>query len=212
MLDYREFGYRSVTIQQPLRSRLEITEFGIETALGQAALKAKLTPEAIETLRGLLTENLSQTRVAWIEDFKKLAKAKDVKLTKALLKLIFTPLTVKDAAGEIVKDSDGNAVYDPDLKQVENVPFLESVQAYFDREVKPFVPEAVIDRMVTDPKEPVFKDEKGNNLPKTPGIVGYEVNFNKYFYKYTPPRDPEVIAKEIVALEEETGLLMKELF
>ncbi len=212
VLDYREFGYRAVTIQQPLRSRLEITEPGIEAALGQAALKAKLTPEAIETLRGLLTENLYQTRVAWIEDFKKLAKSKDVKLTKALLKLIFTPLTVKDAAGEIVKDNDGNAVYDPDLKQVENVPFLESVQAYFDREVKPFVPEAVIDRTVTDPKEPVFKDEKGNNLPKTPGIVGYEVNFNKYFYKYTPPRDPDVIAKEIVALEEETGRLMQELF
>ena len=92
------------------------------------------------------------------------------------------------------------------------MPFLESVQAYFDREVKPFVPEAVIDRTVTDSKELVFKDDKGNSLPKTPGIIGYEVNFNKYFYKYMPPRDPDVIAKEILSLEQESSQLIKKVF
>ncbi len=39
-----------------------------------------------------------------------------------------------------------------------------------------------------------------------------EINFNKYFYKYEPPREPAVIAAEIVALEEETSKMMKGLF
>lgn len=58
----------------------------------------------------------------------------------------------------------------------------------------------MVDQTVTD-----AKDGKA-------GIVGYEINFNKYFYKYVPPRNPEEIAQEIKALEAETTKLMKELF
>ena len=64
----------------------------------------------------------------------------------------------------------------------------------------PFVPDAVVDETVTDQRDGQI------------GVVGYEVNFNKYFYSYVPPRDPEEIAKEILDLEEKIGLLFKELF
>lgn len=95
---------------------------------------------------------------------------------------------------------------------MENIPLVESVYEYFEREVKPFLPDAVIDRTVTDPKESFPTDDDGKAHPKTPGIVGYEINFNKYFYKYVPPRNPEEIAEEIKSLEEETAEMMKELF
>ena len=78
-------------------------------------------------------------------------------------------------------------------------PFLDELNVHL-HEVLPFVPDAFVDLTVVDTQD------------KARGIVGYEVNFNKYFYKYVPPRDPEEIAKEIQTLEAETNLLMKELF
>lgn len=212
VLDYQELGYRSVTIQCPLKARLSLTPDTINAALDQPMVKGKLSDEDLETLRGILHEHTEETAVHWVDTFGKIAKDKGVKLTKAFLKNLFAPLTVKDAEGEIVKDNKGNIVYDPDLKQIENIPLVENVDEYFEREVKPFLPDAVIDRTVTDPKESFPTDEDGKVHPKTPGIVGYEINFNKYFYKYVPPRNPEEIAEEIKALEAETAKLMKELF
>jgi type I restriction enzyme M protein len=49
------------------------------------------------------------------------------------------------------------------------------------------------------------KDEKDGQV----GKVGYEINFNRYFYVYKPPRRPEVIAEEIRAMEERFVELMK---
>lgn len=107
---------------------------------------------------------------------------------------------MRDSDGEAVKDKDGKVEYDSELKQSETVPLLDDVDEYFNTEVLPFVPDAMIDTAVID-------DQDGKVGP-----VSYEINFNKYFYKYEPPRDPAVIANEIVALEEETSQMMKELF
>ena len=57
---------------------------------------------------------------------------------------------------------------DADLRDFENVPLKDDIVAYFEREVRPHVPDAWMDRS---------KDK-----------VGYEINFNRYFYCYTPPR------------------------
>ena len=62
------------------------------------------------------------------------------------------------------------------------------------------MPDAFVDPTVADPQDNVS------------GIVGYEVNFNKYFYKHTTLRNPEDIAADIKILEIETTKLMKELF
>lgn len=63
----------------------------------------------------------------------------------------------------------------------EKVPLKENIDAYFRREVLPHVPEAWMDRE---------KDK-----------VGYEINFNRHFYRYTPPRPLEVIDAEIKEAE-----------
>ncbi len=65
----------------------------------------------------------------------------------------------------------------------------ESVEAFFEREVKPHVPDAWIDTDKRDPKDGQV------------GIVGYEINFNRYFYRYTPPRPLEEIEADIRAIE-----------
>ena len=57
------------------------------------------------------------------------------------------------------------------------MPLKVDIDAYFEREVRPHVPDAWMDRS---------KDK-----------VGYEINFNRHFYKYTPPRALEVIDAEL---------------
>ncbi len=78
-----------------------------------------------------------------------------------------------------------------DLRDTESVPLKENVQEYFLREVRPHVPEAWID------------------LSKTK--VGYEISFNKYFYRHTPLRSLEEVSAEILALERESEGLISEI-
>jgi type I restriction enzyme M protein len=97
----------------------------------------------------------------------------------------------KDEKGNIVKDGKGNPKSDSGLKDIENVPMNESIEDYFKREVLPFAPHAWYD--------------------KTKIKVGYEIAFNKYFYKYEGSRSLSAIAKDILLLDKETDGLLKEI-
>lgn len=97
----------------------------------------------------------------------------------------------RDDRGSLLKDAKGKPVSDPDQKDIENVPMKESIDAYFQREVLPFAPDAWYD--------------------KTKMKVGYEIAFNKYFYQYQPLRSLTEIAADILQLEKETDGLLKEI-
>jgi len=101
------------------------------------------------------------------------------------------------APGKAVKVKKGQRPYDPDLRDTESIPLTEPIDAYIKREVLPHVPDAFVN---TD-----IKDEKDGKV----GKVGYEINFNRYFYVYKPPRKPEVIASEIREMEKRFLELMK---
>jgi type I restriction enzyme M protein len=91
----------------------------------------------------------------------------------------------------------GQKPYDPELRDTENIPLSEDIGAYMKREVLPHVKDAFV---CTD-----VVDEKDGQV----GKVGYEINFNRYFYVYKPPRAPHVIAKEIREMEKRFVELMK---
>ena len=97
----------------------------------------------------------------------------------------------KDTKGKIIRDAKGKPKPDSSLKDIENVPMQENIDAYFKREVLPFAPEAWYD--------------------KTKMKVGYEIAFNKYFYQYEGLRSLQDIAADILALERETDGLLKEI-
>lgn len=98
---------------------------------------------------------------------------------------------LKDESGKTVFAGKGKPKPDSKLKDIENIPLKEDIQAFFEREVLPFAPDAWWEK----------KDTK----------IGYEINFNKYFYKYQAPRNLKEIAADILAIEEETGGLLKEI-
>jgi type I restriction enzyme M protein len=95
----------------------------------------------------------------------------------------------RDAKDKIITDKNGNPKADSSLRDTENIPLKENIQAYMKREVLPHVPDAWID------------DSKNR--------VGYEINFTKYFYQYKPLRTLQEIKKDILALEKETDGLIK---
>lgn len=97
----------------------------------------------------------------------------------------------RDEKGEIIKDSKGKPKSDKDLKDSENVPLKENIDTYFKREVLPFAENAWYDK----------KKMK----------VGYHIPFTKYFYEYEPLRNLEEIENDIMALENETDGLLKEI-
>jgi len=89
---------------------------------------------------------------------------------------VLSALSDGDERAALCRDTDGDPEPDPELRDTETVPLADAVETFFEREVKPHVPDAWIDT--------TRRDEKDGQV----GIVGYEINFNRYFYRYTPPR------------------------
>ena len=90
----------------------------------------------------------------------------------------------------VVRDKKGNPKPDTKRRDHERVPLTEDIEDYYQREVKPHVPDSWIDRQ---------KDK-----------VGYEINFNRYFYQYTPLRSLKEITDELLALERKSEGLLHE--
>ncbi len=94
-----------------------------------------------------------------------------------------------DENGEVIKDKKDKIKIA--YTDTENVPLKEDIEKYFEREVKPHLPEAQLNEKKTK--------------------VGYEINFTKHFYEYKPLRSVAEICKEILTLEEHTDGMLKEL-
>ena len=121
-----------------------------------------------------------------------------LKLSAPARKAILSALSERDEEAAICRDKDGNPEPDPELRDTESVPLAESIQAFFEREVKPHVPDAWIDTARRDPKDGKV------------GLVGYEINFNRYFYRYTPPRPLEEIEADIRVIEQDILRMLAE--
>ena len=124
-------------------------------------------------------------------------KADNIKLAAPIKKAILLAFGERNEDAEICRDSKGNIEADSDLRDHELVPYAEDWQSYIEREVKPFVPDAWVDESCRDTRD----GEEGR--------VGYEINFNRYFYKYVPPRPLDEIEQELQKLEAEIANLMK---
>ena len=99
-------------------------------------------------------------------------------------------LSERDETADVCTDARGNPEPDPELRDYENVPLKEDVDEYMRREVLPHVPDAWVDESKTK--------------------VGYEINFNRYFYQYTPPRPLAEIEADLKRIEQEIADMLAE--
>ena len=122
----------------------------------------------ISVLRSLPQDKVWKNRDTFPADLKSAFKNSSFSIpNSSLLKAILMALVERDEMADVCTDSKGNPEPDPELRDHENLPLKEDMQAYLEREVLPHVPDAWIDRSKTR--------------------TGYEINFNRYFYKFPPP-------------------------
>ena len=188
VFDNEDFGFTRVTVERPLRLRYQMTIDDKARFLDACPFLLD-DVQAIDKILGREPER--DWNAVWrnIED---LIATRESRWKAAEKKLFRNVFTKKDPEAEPVAKDGGEDAYepDPDLRDFDNVPLKDDVNAYFNREVLPHLPDAWMDR---------GKDK-----------VGYEINFNRHFYKYIPPRPLEEIDAELKEAEVEIARLLQE--
>ena len=191
VFDNEDFGYHKITVERPLRLNFHATPERLARLTGMAGSEKRQ-----QQIYDLLAEFAKRhpepmnDRKRFLDCLKPLDRELDVRLSMPELKAVVNALGERDESAEICRNRDGEAEADPELRDTENVPLKESIQAYFEREVLPHVPDAWIDHSKTK--------------------IGYEIPLNRHFYRYEPPRELAVIEAEIKALEADIVRLLGE--
>lgn len=210
------FGFRKITVERPLRLNFQaspdrVARLDDEKAFqalaqsrkkGAAALKEQAAGRAVQDAIRKLLRGLPNALVKDRSEFERIldsaAKNADLELPAAVRKAVLAALAERDESAATCRDKDGNPEPDPELRDTESVPLAENVETFFDREVRPHVPDAWIDTSKRDAKD------------KQIGLVGYEINFNRYFYRYMPPRPLGEIESDIRAIEKDILRMLAE--
>lgn len=181
------FGYTRVTVERPLRLVYQMTT-------DDKARFLDAYPELLDDVQAI-DEGLGRRPVrdwnnVWAR-IQNLLQERRSKWKKAEQKRFREVFTRKAAEGNpVANEHDTGYEPDPDLREFENVPVNDDIDTYFEREVRPHVVDAWMDRS---------RDK-----------VGYEINFNRHFYKFTPPRPLEEIDLDLKKAEEEILRLLRE--
>lgn len=184
VFDTTDFGYRRITVERPLRLRFSATPDKLAAYL---STKGADQADAFASVTGEFDNLAAFLKAAGIK-----------KLGKGALKAALASFGERDPNAQPVQDDKSNVQADSDLREFENVPLNQSIDDYFAREVLPHLPDAWIDTGKMDAKDGQV------------GIVGYEINFNRYFYVYQPPRPLTEIDSDLKAVETEIAALLGE--
>jgi len=205
--DNEDFGYIKIIVERPLQLNYQVSKERLENLYGVKAfaklaeskkdnpeLKLKEEEEGKKKQKEII-DSLStignHLHKNW-DEFEEKVKAalKGFKLTPVFIKNIILALSEHDDSADYVLDAKGNKKPDSNLRDSEKIPLKQNIEEYFKKEVKPYYPDAWMDR----------KKDK----------IGYELNFTQCFYKYQPPRPIEDIEKDIKEVTAEIQELIKE--
>lgn len=188
IFDNADFGYTRVTIERPLRLRYQMT--GDDKARFLDACPHLL--DDVQAIDKALGRQPSLDWPATWDEIEAILKKRGSRWKSTEQKLFRSVFTQRDAQARPVPAGGRGSGFEPDadLRDFENVPLKEDVDAYFAREVTPHVPNAWMDRS---------KDK-----------VGHEINFNRHFYVFTPPRSLAQIDADLKAAEDEVVRLLRE--
>lgn len=204
IFDNEDFGYRKITVERPLKLSFRVNEESIENVknttqfINLAVSKKKdleikekeelegrkKQEELLKFLESFDSEFEYMDRDKFIKDLKSKSKEFDITLSAGLIKAIVNAIGVRNENAVVCKDAKGNIESDSSLKDTESISLKEDIYEYFEREVKPHVPDSYMDESSFD-------------------NIGYEIPFTRYFYKYESLRPFDEIMKEIEDLENE---------
>jgi type I restriction enzyme M protein len=202
VFDNADFGYSRITVERPLRLNFQASPERIERLTeesafaGLAKTKKKgaqgerdveagraLQDAIVTALRGLKAGALVKNRDSFEKTLRGAFQKAQIDVPTPVFKAVMSALSERDETADVCTDSKGRPECDAELRDNENVPLKEDIKRYFDREVRPHVPDAWIDESKTK--------------------VGYEIPFTRHFYKYKALRPLAEIEAEIRGLEGE---------
>ena len=187
IFDNADFGYTRIAVERPLRLRYRMT-------VDDKARFLDACPDLLDDVQAIDKTVGRKPERDWNairKSIDKLLRSRDSRWTQKERKIFRDVFTQKDPEAEPVAKGRGALEPDPALRDFENVPLKEDIDAWFAREVRPHVPDAWMDRE---------KDK-----------IGYEIHFNRHFYEYTPPRPLEEIDADLKATEAEITRLLREI-
>ena len=209
IFDNSDFGYRRVTVERPLKLNFAVDKDRLarlreapafarlaesrkrkdaRSAQTEIAEGKKLQQEILAALDALAGQGTVKSRGKFIALLEAAFKKNGVRVPATVFKAVLDALSERDETAEVCKDSEGRPEPDSELRDYENVPLKEKVDDYMRREVLPHVPDAWVDESKTK--------------------IGYEINFNRYFYKYVPPRPLADIETDLKKIEDEIAEMM----
>lgn len=201
------FGFRKVNVERPLRLNFQASSERIERLKEEKGFQALATSrkrgyaatqeeaqgirlqESLLDLLHCLPKDKVTDRTAFEGILDAALKKAGLKLRAPARKAVLNALAEHDEMAAICRKQDGKPEADPKLRDTERIPMTMDVNAFFEREVKPHVPDAWIDESKRDARDGKV------------GIVGYEINFNRYFYLNSPPRPLKEIDSDIQGIE-----------
>lgn len=190
VFDNQDFGYHRLTIERPLRLKFQITLQGKERFLDAC-------PNLLDDLQAIDAAIGRDESLDWNSIWARaqaVLKQRESKWRAPQAKAFRDAFTDVDPNAQpvILKQTGKQVEYEADaaLRDFENVPLKVNMNEYFQREVIPHVPDAWIAHDKTK--------------------VGYEINFNRHFYKFTPPRSLADIDADLKKAEAEILRLLSE--
>ena len=186
VFDNADFGYTRVSVERPLRLRYRMT-------VENKARFLDACPHLLDDVQAI-DEALGRE---WMRDWNvvrervaNLLHDRKSRWTQKERKLFRDVFTEKDLEATQVLNGADQYEPDPALRDLENVALNQDIEAYFEHEIRPHVPDAWLDR---------DKDK-----------IGYEISFNRHFYEYMPPRPLAEIDADLKETEAEIMRLLHE--
>jgi len=212
VFDSSDFGYRRIVIDQPLRMNFINSEDRIrrlsdqttfqnlikpgkkvknkDNAIKEGKIKQKMIIKALKAMPNTIYYDYEKFESDLVVELKKVG----VNPLAGIKKAIRDAIGVIDEKAKPIVDSKGNLIPDvTNLRFYEKVPLKEDIYEYFDREVAPYVHNA----WISEQKD--HRDPKDGEI----GKIGYEINFNQYFFTYEPPRTLEEINQDLKNVQKE---------
>nr|WP_245357067.1 class I SAM-dependent DNA methyltransferase [Paeniglutamicibacter kerguelensis] len=191
----RDFGYSTITVERPLKLNFAFTADRIDAVLAQKPVERMATDDRLLLAKALRSEvaepgEVDKNREAFLKVLKPVLASSGLKLGAPIFKAVLAGLSERDEGADACTGPKGMPEADTELRDTENVPLAEDIQAYFEREVLPHVPDAWIDESKTK--------------------IGYEIPFTRHFYKYIAPRALDEIDADLNKLIGEITTLLAE--
>lgn len=202
IFDNEDFGFHKIVVERPLKLNFQASAERIERLKSERGFEnlaksrkkgaagdreveegKKQQEQILQVLEDMDETVLYKNRDNFIKALKQAFNTSDVPLSAPIQKAILAALSERDETADSCTNAKGNPEPDTELRDTENVPLKEDINEYFEREVKPHVPDAWVDESKTK--------------------VGYEIPLTRHFYKYEPLRPSEEILGEIRVLEQD---------